>query len=176
MISPTCIMISPTVPNTPMVLKITPMLSRYPHGTEHPHRTQDIPTVLKTPHGTQDIPHGTHDIPTVLNTPHGTETPHGTAHTLYRVFISCWVRRTYVFTLQEVEEICRTLQNHVMQVWTMTFWLLAPDPDKAEPLPVLRQVAGGPNLLNPFKPDVHSEATWLIPNCRHLAQCASFLL
>ena len=29
----------------------------YPHGTEHPH-------------GTQDIPHGTHDIlPTVLNTP-----------------------------------------------------------------------------------------------------------
>ena len=34
-------------------------------------------------------------------------------------------------------EICRTLQSHVMQVWTMTFWLLAPDPDKAEPLPVL---------------------------------------
>ena len=24
-----------------------------------------------------------------------------------------------------------------MQVWTMTFWLKAPDPDKAEPLPVL---------------------------------------
>ena len=47
------------------------------------------------------------------------------------------VRRTYVFTLQEVEKICRTLQSHVMQVWTMTFWLLAPDPDKAEPLPVL---------------------------------------
>ena len=54
-------MISPTVLNTPMVLKISPtfiMIS--PHGTEHPH-------------GTQDIPHGTHDIPTVLNTPHGTE-------------------------------------------------------------------------------------------------------
>ena len=33
-----------------------------PHGTEHPH-------------GTQDIPHGTHDI------------PHGTAHTLYRVIL-----------------------------------------------------------------------------------------
>ena len=47
------------------------------------------------------------------------------------------VRRIYVFTLQEVEKICRTLQSHVMQVWTMTFWLLAPDPDKAEPLPVL---------------------------------------
>ena len=47
------------------------------------------------------------------------------------------VRRTYVFTLQEVEKICRTLQSHLMQVWTMTFWLLAPDPDKAEPLPVL---------------------------------------
>ena len=47
------------------------------------------------------------------------------------------VRRTYVFTLQEVEKICRTLQSHVMQVWTMTFWLLAPDPDKAESLPVL---------------------------------------
>ena len=37
-----------------------------PHGTKHPH-------------GTQDIPHSTHDIP------HGTEHPHGTAHTLYRV-------------------------------------------------------------------------------------------
>ena len=62
------------------------------------------PTVLNTPHGTQDIPphlswipprywtpptvlkispHGTHDIP------HGTEHPHGTAHTLYRV-ITHW--------------------------------------------------------------------------------------
>ena len=54
-------------------------------------------------------------------------------------FPNYWValRRTYVFTLQEVEKICRTLQSHVMQVWTMTFWLLAPNPDKAEPLPVL---------------------------------------
>ena len=37
-----------------MVLKISPtfiMIS--PHGTEHPHGTQDIP------HGTHDIPHGT---------------------------------------------------------------------------------------------------------------------
>ena len=35
---------------------------------------------------------------------------------------SCWsyrvaVRRTYVFTLQEVKKICRTLQSHVMLVW-----------------------------------------------------------
>ena len=50
-----------------------------PHGTEHPHGTQDIP------HGTHDVPHGTHDIPTVLNTPTVLSTPHGTAHTLYRV-------------------------------------------------------------------------------------------
>ena len=27
------------------------------------------------------------------------------------------VRRTYVFTLQEVEKICRTLQSRVMLVW-----------------------------------------------------------
>ena len=47
-----------------------------PHGTEHPHGTQDNPLHLSYPHGTehphagtQDIPHGTHDIPTVLNTP-----------------------------------------------------------------------------------------------------------
>ena len=65
---PTCIMISPTV------LKFQRMVS---------------PTVLNTPHGTQDNPHGTHDIP------HGTEhpprysrypptfimiSPHGTEH------------------------------------------------------------------------------------------------
>ena len=32
---------------------------------------------------------------------------------------ACWVavRRTYVFTLQEVKKICRTLQSHVMLVW-----------------------------------------------------------
>ena len=30
------------------------------------------PTVLNTPHGTQDIPQMHHDIPTVLNTPHST--------------------------------------------------------------------------------------------------------
>ena len=29
------------------------------------------------------------------------------------------VRRTYVFTLQEVEKICRTLQSHVILVWTI---------------------------------------------------------
>ena len=29
------------------------------------------------------------------------------------------VRRTYVFTLQEVEKICRILQSHVMLVWTI---------------------------------------------------------
>ena len=40
-----------------------------PHGTEHPHSTQDIPTVLMiSPHGTHDIPHGTEH-------PHGTEYP-----------------------------------------------------------------------------------------------------
>ena len=70
MISPTCVMISPTV------LKFQRM---DPHGTEHPHGTHDIPTcimispmVLSIPHSTQDNPHGTHDIP------HGTEHPHGT--------------------------------------------------------------------------------------------------
>ena len=66
-----------------------------PHGTEHPH-------------GTQDIPHIYHDIPpwywtppwysrypptvlmispTVLNTPRYWA-PHGTAHTLYRVVLA----------------------------------------------------------------------------------------
>ena len=74
---PTCIMISPTVLNIPMVLKITPTVlmisptvlntprySRYPHiYHDIPHGTQDMP------HGAQDIPHSTHDIPTVLSTP-----------------------------------------------------------------------------------------------------------
>ena len=43
--------------------------------------TKDFfPTVLNTPHDTQDTPpHGTHESPTVLSTSHGTE------HTLYRV-------------------------------------------------------------------------------------------
>ena len=67
-----------------------------PHGTEHPHGTQDIPTFImisphgtEHPHGTQDIPHGTHDIPHgTHDIPHGTEHPHGTADTLYRVIFS----------------------------------------------------------------------------------------
>ena len=60
--NPTVLMISPTVLNTPMVFKISPTLIMiFPHGTEHPY-------------GTQDIPHGTHDIP------HSTEHPHGTEH------------------------------------------------------------------------------------------------
>ena len=35
--------------------------------------------------------------------------------------VSLWVavRRTYVFTLQEVEKICLTLQSHVILVWTI---------------------------------------------------------
>ena len=78
-ITPTVLMIPPRYWTPSTVLKISPHLSWYPHGTEHPHGTQDIP------HGTQDIPHGTHDIPTVLNTPTVLSTPHGTAHTLYRV-------------------------------------------------------------------------------------------
>ena len=73
----------PTVLNTPTVLKISPHIYHdIPHGTEHPHGTQDIPHGTQDiPHGTQDIPHGTHDIP------HGTEHPHGTAQTLYRVIL-----------------------------------------------------------------------------------------
>ena len=66
-------MISPTVLNTPHGTQDIPHIYHdIPHGTEHP-------TVLKIYlHGTHDIPHGT-EHPTVLNT------PHGTAHTLYRV-------------------------------------------------------------------------------------------
>ena len=68
-----------------------------PHGTEHPHGTQDnphgthdIPHGTEHPHGTQDNPHGTHDIPPrywtpprysrypptfIMISPHGTEYP-----------------------------------------------------------------------------------------------------
>ena len=37
------------------------------------------------------------------------------------LFVAFWVaiRRTYVFTSQEVEKICRTLQSHVILVWTI---------------------------------------------------------
>ena len=73
-----------------------------PHGTEHPHGTQNIPHIYHDiPHGTEHpprysrypptvlmiSPHGTHESPTVLNTPTVLSTPHGTAHTLYRVTI-----------------------------------------------------------------------------------------
>ena len=50
-----------------------------PHGTEHPHGTE------------QDIPHMHHESPTVLKPsyrtehPHGSEHLHGTERTLYRV-------------------------------------------------------------------------------------------
>ena len=44
------------------------------------------------------------------------------------------VRRTYVFTLQEVEKICQTLQSHVMQHRTINY--LAQDSDEVELLPV----------------------------------------
>ena len=45
------------------------------------------------------------------------------------------VRRTYVFTLQEVEKICRTLQSHLTLHRTISYWLSA---DEAELLPVSR--------------------------------------
>ena len=74
----------------PTVLKFQRMVS--PHGTEDPHGTQD------NLHGTHDILHSTEHptvlkisptvlkiSPKVLNTPTVLSTPHGTAHTLYRV-------------------------------------------------------------------------------------------
>ena len=77
-------MISPMVLNTPTVLKISPtfiMIS--PHGTEHPH-------------GTQDIPHGTHDIPPRY------WTPPTVLHTLYRVIQSALIPLA-VFTLENLQ-------------------------------------------------------------------------
>ena len=46
--------------------------------------------------------------------------PDGVLHH-YAFIISYWVavRRTYVFTLQEVEKICRTIQSHVILAWTI---------------------------------------------------------
>ena len=59
-----------------------------PHGTKHPHGTQDIP------HGTEHSSRHSRYPPTVLmissmvlNISHGTDHPHSTAHTLYRVKI-----------------------------------------------------------------------------------------
>ena len=53
----------------PMVLNTPHSTHDIPHGTEHPHSTQDSPHIYHDiPHGTEH-PHGTHDI------------PHGTAHT-----------------------------------------------------------------------------------------------
>ena len=70
---------SPTVLNTPIVLKISSYIDH------------DIPHSTEQPHGTQDIPHDTHDIP------HGTEHPHGTEylmvhHTHYTW--CCWQGET----------------------------------------------------------------------------------
>ena len=68
---------------SPTVLKISPtfiMIS---------------PTVLNTPTVLKISPHGTHD------SPHGTEHPHGTAHTLYRVWRSpCKVKLTVKLTVK----------------------------------------------------------------------------
>ena len=65
-VSPRCIIISPTVLNMPMVL----IVSRYYNILiVSPTCIMKSPTVLCIPHGTQDIPHIYHDIP------HGTEHP-----------------------------------------------------------------------------------------------------
>ena len=50
------------------------------------------PTVLNTPHGTQDIPHMHHGIPHGTDHPHGTAHPNGNAHTLYRVRLLAFQR------------------------------------------------------------------------------------
>ena len=65
--------ISPTVLNTPTVLKI------------FLHIYHDIPYSTEHPPGTQDIPHMHHDIH------HGTAHPHSTAHT-ERKIITTFVR------------------------------------------------------------------------------------
>ena len=65
---PTVLMISPTVLNTPTVLKISSHIYHdIPHGTEHPHGTQDIPPRYSW-------------YPPRYWTPHSTEHPHGTEH------------------------------------------------------------------------------------------------
>ena len=84
--------IPPRYWTSPTVLKITP------HGTHDiPPQYWTPPTVLKiSPHIYHDIPPRYWTPPTVLKisptvlmiSPHGTEHPHGTAHTLYRVWIS----------------------------------------------------------------------------------------
>ena len=75
MISPICIMISPTVLKFQRM--VSPTVLNIPHGTEHP-------TVLKiTPHSTHDIPHSTEHPPWYSRYPptfimishHGTEHP-----------------------------------------------------------------------------------------------------
>ena len=79
---------SPTVLKvTPTVLMISPTVLNIPHGTQGiPHIYHDIPHGTEHPHGTQDIPpRYSWYPPTVLNTPTVLITPHGTAHTLYRV-------------------------------------------------------------------------------------------
>ena len=61
-----------------------------------------------------------------------------TAETSGSIRLAFWVavRRTYLFTLQEVEKICRTLQSHVMLHCTTSYWFSAQDSDEAELLPV----------------------------------------
>ena len=83
-------MISPTILNTPTVLRYPHIYHDSPHGTEHPTVLKISPTFItiphgnEHPHGTQDIhPRYTHDIrhgilmgsPMVLSTPDGTEHP-----------------------------------------------------------------------------------------------------
>ena len=144
---PTCIMISPprysnfkgwyppTVLNTPHgTHDIPPRASWYPHGTEHPHSTQDnphgthdIPHGTEHPHGTQDIPHGTEhphgtqDIPHGTEHPLSTEHPHGTehppqycTHIIQGVDVKFgWVRIKLCFSQGLLDKIRTTIQSQI---------------------------------------------------------------
>ena len=120
----------PMVLNTPTVLTISPtciMISPHgtqiskddiPHGTEHPHSTQDIPHIYhdiphstEHPHGTQDIPHGTHDIP------HGTEHPprYWAPPTVLHTHYTGWLLIIKVWPLLQT----RALKCSTKNSWTL---------------------------------------------------------
>ena len=77
-ITPTVLMITPMVLNTPRYSRYLHVYHDIRHGTEHPMVLKISPTVLM-------VSPMVLNTPTVLSTTTVLNTPHGAAHTLYRV-------------------------------------------------------------------------------------------
>ena len=114
---PTCIMISPTA------LKFQRMVS--PHGTHDippwywtpPRYSRYPPTfIMISPHGTEHPPTVLMISPTVLST------PHGTAHTLYRVVHHMSINASFKLQLHDAIYRLRLCSNSLIHILLPSNW------------------------------------------------------